>query len=47
MRREMRTVLLKERLKARIESLLPLARDMEWDDPKPIKKVLFTEFYLQ
>jgi len=40
-------VLLKERLKGKIESLLPLPRDVEWDDPKPIKKVLFIEFYLQ
>ena len=40
-------VLLKERLKGKIESLLPLPRDVEWDDPKPIKKVLFVEFYLQ
>lgn len=40
-------VLLKERLKGKIESLLPLPRNVEWDDPKPIKKVLFTEFYLQ
>ncbi|MCH7477188.1 MAG: flagellar basal body-associated FliL family protein [SAR324 cluster bacterium] len=40
-------VLLKERLKGRIETLFPLPRDLKWDDPKPIKKVLFTEFYLQ
>ena len=40
-------VLLKERLKGRIETLFPLPRDVKWDDPKPIKKVLFTEFYLQ
>ena len=40
-------VLLKERLKGRIETLFPLPRDLDWDDPKPIKKVLFTEFYLQ
>ncbi len=40
-------VLLRERLKGRIETLFPLARDVKWDDPKPIKKVLFTEFYLQ
>ena len=40
-------VLLKERLKGRIETLFPLPKEVDWDDPKPIKKVLFTEFYLQ
>lgn len=38
--------LLKNRLLSKIESLLP-TKDREWDDPKPIKKVLITEFYLQ
>ena len=39
--------LLKNRLLTKIESLLPTGKDREWDDPKPIKKVLITEFYLQ
>jgi flagellar FliL protein len=38
--------LLKQRLLRKIESLLP-TKDREWSDPKPIKKVLITEFYLQ
>ena len=38
--------LLKQRLLAKIESLLP-DKKREWDDPNPIKKVLITEFYLQ
>lgn len=38
--------LLKQRLLSRVESLLP-DKDVEWDDPNPIKKVLITEFYLQ
>lgn len=38
--------LLKQRLLRKLESLLP-TRDREWDDPKPLKKVLVTEFYLQ
>lgn len=37
---------LKQRLLRSIESLLP-NKDMDWDDPVPIKKVLITEFYLQ
>lgn len=37
---------LKQRLLRSIESLLP-NKDVEWDDPLPIKKVLVTEFYLQ
>ena len=37
---------LKQRLLRSIESLLP-NKDMDWDDPVPIKKVLVTEFYLQ
>lgn len=39
--------LLKSRLLTKIESLLPSGKDKDWDDPKPIKKVLITEFYLQ
>ena len=39
--------LLKNRLLTKIESLLPSGKEREWDDPKPIKKVLITEFYLQ
>lgn len=39
--------LLKNRLLAKIESLLPSGKDRTWEDPKPIKKVLMTEFYLQ
>ncbi len=38
--------LLKQRLLTKIESLLP-DKNRDWDDPKPIKKVLITEFYLQ
>lgn len=38
--------LLKQRLLRKVESLLPY-KDLEWDDPKPLKKVLITEFYLQ
>jgi flagellar FliL protein len=37
---------LKQRLLRSIESLLP-NKNVEWDDPVPIKKVLITEFYLQ
>jgi flagellar basal body-associated protein FliL len=37
---------LKQRLLRSIESLLP-NKDLDWDDPVPIKKVLVTEFYLQ
>ncbi len=37
---------LKQRLLGKIESLLPI-KDRPWDDPRPIKKVLITEFYLQ
>lgn len=37
---------LKQRLLSSIESLLP-NKDLDWDDPVPIKKVLITEFYLQ
>lgn len=37
---------LKQRLLSKIESLLP-TKDRPWDDPRPIKKVLITEFYLQ
>lgn len=39
--------LLKNRLLSKIESLLPSDKNREWEDPKPIKKVLITEFYLQ
>jgi flagellar protein FliL len=39
--------LLKGRLLTKIESLLPSGKEKDWDDPKPIKKVLITEFYLQ
>lgn len=39
--------LLKNRLLGKIESLLPGDKDRNWDDPKPVKKVLITEFYLQ
>ena len=37
---------LKQRLKSRIESLLPKNAQF-WTNPPPIKEVLFTEFYLQ
>jgi len=37
---------LKQRLLRKVESLLP-NKNAEWDDPRPIKKVLITEFYLQ
>lgn len=37
---------LKERLKKKIETLIPV-KDKDWDDPRPLKKVLITEFYLQ
>jgi len=37
---------LKQRLLGKVESLLP-TKDTEWEDPRPIKKVLITEFYLQ
>ena len=37
---------LKQRLLRSIETLLP-NKDLDWDDPVPIKKVLITEFYLQ
>jgi flagellar protein FliL len=39
--------LLKSRLLTKIESLLPTPKVGGWEDPKPIKKVLITEFYLQ
>ena len=39
--------LLKNRLLGKIESLLPSDKDRNWSDPKPVKKVLITEFYLQ
>ena len=39
--------LLKNRLLTKVESLLPSGDERDWDDPKPIKKVLITEFYLQ
>ena len=39
--------LLKNRLLTKIESLLPSGKQREWEDPRPIKKVLITEFYLQ
>ena len=39
--------LLKNRLLTKVESLLPSGKEKEWEDPKPIKKVLITEFYLQ
>jgi len=38
--------MMKQRLLRKIESLLP-SRDFDWEDPKPIKRVLITEFYLQ
>ena len=37
---------LKQRLLSKVETLLP-TKDVEWEDPRPIKKVLITEFYLQ
>jgi len=37
---------LKQRLLSKVESLLP-TKDVDWEDPRPIKKVLITEFYLQ
>ena len=37
---------LKSRLLTKIETLLP-TKNREWKDPKPVKKVLITEFYLQ
>lgn len=37
---------LKRRLLAGIETLLP-NEDADWDDERPIKEVLITEFYLQ
>lgn len=37
---------LKERLKKKIETLIPV-KNVSWDDPRPLKKVLITEFYLQ
>jgi flagellar FliL protein len=36
---------LKERIIARLNKILP--EEPEWEDPKPIRKVLFTEFILQ
>jgi flagellar FliL protein len=39
--------LLKNRLLTKIESLLPSGKERSWNDPRPIKKVLITEFYLQ
>jgi flagellar FliL protein len=39
--------LLKNRLLTKVESLLPSDKDRDWKDPKPVKKVLMTEFYLQ
>jgi flagellar protein FliL len=39
--------MLKSRLLTKIESLLPTPKEGGWEDPKPIKKVLITEFYLQ
>lgn len=39
--------LLKNRLLGKVESLLPSGKERSWDDPRPIKKVLITEFYLQ
>ncbi len=38
--------LLKQRILRRIESLLP-PQNRPWRDPRPLKKVLITEFYLQ
>ena len=38
--------LFRQRLLRKVESLLP-TEDREWEDPKPIKKVLITEIYLQ
>lgn len=40
-------VVLKQHLLTKIESLLPPAKIGGWQDPRPIKKVLITEFYLQ
>jgi flagellar FliL protein len=37
---------LKQRILTRIESLLP-AQPKTWKDPRPVKKLLITEFYLQ
>ena len=36
---------LKERIIARLNKILP--EEPEWEDPKPIRKVLFSEFILQ
>ncbi len=36
----------KQRILLRIETLLP-AQAKEWKDPRPIKKLLITEFYIQ
>ena len=46
MRDQRERELLRQRLLRRIESLLP-NKDVPWEDPNPIKKVLITEFYLQ
>ncbi|MCH9044536.1 MAG: flagellar basal body-associated FliL family protein [SAR324 cluster bacterium] len=39
--------LMKKRILEQVESLLPNNKDRDWDDPKPLKKLLITEFYLQ
>ena len=36
----------KQRILNKVESLLP-TKDTDWEDPRPIKKVLVTEFLLQ
>ncbi len=38
---------LKFRLMRKIGTLFPPDRDIKWDDKRPIKRVVFTEFYLQ
>ena len=37
---------LKQRILLRIETVLP-AQSKEWKDPRPVKKLLITEFYIQ
>jgi len=37
---------LKQRILLRVESVLP-AQAKEWKDPRPVKKLLITEFYIQ
>jgi flagellar FliL protein len=37
---------LKQRILTRVESVLP-ATSKEWKDPRPVKKLVITEFYIQ